>query len=114
MCRYDDGTCVEEWRDVVGYEGFYQVSNIGRIRSVDRMMRRSCDSNPKLFRGKVLKLKERTRESPVANLNKDRVRTPYHVDMLVAKAFIGDAPSEGMLLMHLNGDMQDCRASNLE
>lgn len=104
----------EDWHDVVGYEGFYQVSSLGRVKSVDRMIQRSCDSHPKLVPGKVLKLKERTREAPVANLNKDSVRTPYHVDMLVANAFIGEAPSDGMLLAHLNGDMQDCSASNLE
>lgn len=104
----------EEWRDVVGYENYYQVSSGGVVRSVDRSVRLRCDPSTRLIKGKVLKLKERTREAPVANLNKDGVRTPYHVDELVANAFIGKAPSDEMSLIHINGDMQDCSVSNLK
>lgn len=103
----------EEWRDIAGYEGWYQVSSLGRVRSVDRIVPRKDGSSQRLVPGKVLKLKDRTREAPVANLNKDFVRTPHHVDTLVAKAFIGDAPGDDMVLVHISGDMQDCSASNL-
>ena len=33
--------CNEEWRDVIGYEGLYQVSNHARIRSVERIVKHS-------------------------------------------------------------------------
>lgn len=101
----------EEWRDIIGYEGYYQVSNLGRVRSVDRSVPHI--NGTRLVRGGVIKLKDRTKKSPVANLNKDDVRIPHFVDILVAKAFIGDAPSDDMVLAHVNGDARDCSAANL-
>lgn len=44
---------VEQWRDVVGYEGLYQVSNMGRVRSVDRVVRHYL-GGPKRLKGRVL------------------------------------------------------------
>ena len=43
----------ERWKDVVGYEGLYQVSNLGRVKSVDRL---TTDKNGRTYtvKGKIL------------------------------------------------------------
>ena len=43
---------MEVWKDVVGYEGFYQVSNMGNVRSVDRQV--ECSNSVRFYKGKVL------------------------------------------------------------
>ena len=40
---------VEEWKDIKNYEGFYQVSNLGNVRSLDRFIIN------KIVKGKILK-----------------------------------------------------------
>ena len=47
----------EIWKDVVGWEGLYQVSNIGRVRSLDRIVIRSINGN-KFVKGVLLKLQK--------------------------------------------------------
>ena len=49
----------EIWKDIEGYEGFYQVSNIGRVRSLDRFVNGNhitCDYQ--FMKGKILKLRK--------------------------------------------------------
>ncbi len=50
-------TSTEEWKPVVGYDGFYEVSDMGRIRSLDRMIRRAKRKGGgyQLCRGRILK-----------------------------------------------------------
>ena len=43
---------MEVWKDVVGYEGFYQVSNKGNVRSVDRFVR--CSNSVRFYNGRIL------------------------------------------------------------
>lgn len=44
---------IEEWRDVVVFEGYYIVSNTGRVKSVDRYVT-GIDGHTRLFRGKEM------------------------------------------------------------
>lgn len=43
----------EEWRDIPHYEGLYQVSNLGQIRSIDRVVRRGIGTT-KMLKGIIL------------------------------------------------------------
>ena len=47
---------IEEWKDIKDYEGLYQISSIGRVRSVDRTVVCS-DGRECFYKGKILKLK---------------------------------------------------------
>ena len=47
---------MEIWKDVVGYEGYYQVSNLGAVRSLDRV--KKSGSGHDVIKGKVLKSKK--------------------------------------------------------
>ena len=70
----------EEWRQIQGYEGLYEVSNLGRVKSLKRG---NCNNE------KLLKLREGNRGGYlVVILYKDKKRTTYNVHKLVAMTFI--------------------------
>lgn len=100
----------EEWRDLPDYEGRYQVSDTGRVRSPERR-----DTLGKLRKQKILKTrKDRFGYMKVwlhgPNKNGTRGRT-VSVHRLVAEAFMG--PSD-LFVDHLNGLKDDNRPENLE
>lgn len=98
---------MEEWRDVVGWEGTYSVSNLGRVRS-DRQRRG-------VVVGRILR-PGRTGKKPqylAVALCKHCKGNMRKVHRLVAAAFIGPCP-EGKEVNHKNGDFFDNRAENLE
>jgi hypothetical protein len=101
----------EMWRDVPNYEGKYQVSNIGRVRSL-RYMRGKC--NVLLKEPLILKQYsgEKTRNYMMIGLNKNNKRQSYRVHRLVLEAFCGFRPA-GKEAAHLNGDPSDNRIQNL-
>ena len=78
---------MEIWKDVVGYEGYYQVSNLGRVRSLDRVItdKRGVVKNHKGF---VKKLTPGNHGYMTAELSRDGKHTRCLVHRLVAEAFI--------------------------
>ena len=103
----------EEWRDIAGYAGYYQVSDKGRIRSLDRV---GIDSIGRTFHdhGKIIKLRHRRNGDTTVLLCKQSVYTEYRVDALVASAFLGYDNNDAVILIHANGDATDCSAKNIE
>lgn len=96
---------VENWLPVVGYEGLYEVSDLGRVRSLDRL---DTAGHPR--KGRVLKQSARGPYLRVILSNgKSQNRNVQH---LVAEAFIGARP-KGLVLRHLNGVAIDNRPCNL-
>ncbi len=105
----------EVWRDIPGYEGAYQVSSQGRVRSLPRVIsvydsvRRVSYARP--CPGVVLKQAVCDRAGHVSvHLGKHCRGIPVH--QLVMLAFHG-APPVGMEAMHLNGNPKDNRPENL-
>lgn len=101
----------EQWLPVVGWEGYYEVSDHGRVRSVDRksVFR---DGRTMFLKGRVL----RTVATPYGHLSvglkRNGTRKTAKVHRLVLEAFVGPAP-EGMECCHNNGDAADNRLGNL-
>ena len=110
----------EIWKDVVGYEGFYEVSNLGRVRGVDRTMEVSRGENTYIvpIHGKVLKQQARKHgymsvwlygKGGIAGKN----GKPFSVHRIVADAFC-EHPDGKNEVNHINEVKNDNRADNLE
>lgn len=101
----------ERWLPVVGFEGFYEVSDHGHIRSVDRHIESRMPSGHvrrQFRRGKPLKTSPGPDGYLSVHISRDGqgvVRMVHHV---VLEAFIGARP-EGMITRHLEGDPTDNR-----
>lgn len=76
----------EVWRDVAGYEGLYQVSNQGNVRSIDRTITDGCRT--RLYKGKHLKQFIDHRGYKVVTLSNQGKLKQIKVHRLVAAAFI--------------------------
>jgi hypothetical protein len=96
----------EEWRDVVGYEGLYQASSLGRIR---RIAPGRGPTRP----GYILKPKVAKSDCVHVNLYKGGKERTHQIHRLVAAAFYGSCP-EGHEVNHKNGSRLDNRLENLE
>lgn len=94
----------EIWKDIDGYEGLYQISNLGNVKSLTNR------SNHKEER--ILKLNTNSKYYLV-NLCKNTKRKTLLIHRLVAKAFI-DNPNNLPQINHINGNKLDNRAVNLE
>ena len=99
-----------EWRDVPGYEGYYQVSNNGNVRSVDRKIINSLGHELSL-KGKLLKPKK-DRGYFRVELNAYGRPKLFSIHRLVLLAFVGEIPS-GMQCRHLDGNAENNSLSNL-
>lgn len=93
----------EEWKWIDGYEGEYQISNLGRLKSF-------C-GNPE---GYILKQTNKSGWYFTVNLYKNGKRhSTERIHRLVAKHFIGDIP-RGFEVNHIDGNKQNNRVDNLE
>lgn len=104
----------EEWRDIAGYEGIYQVSDLGRVRSLDRIKITSNNGKEYLAEIKgVLIVQERSKSSVRVRMSKEGVGTWFKLDKLVATTFLKE-PLEGGSLIHIDGDPFNNAVTNLK
>jgi len=108
---------MERWKPVVGYEGLYEVSDQGRVRSLDRWYDRPASRRkPKPWRrcypGQMISLTPNGAGYPRVNLHRNRKREEKLVHWLVLEAFVGPCP-DGEEGLHGNDIKTDNRLSNL-
>lgn len=99
---------IEEWRPIVGYEGLYEVSSYGRVRSLDRYDNRNC-----FRKGKVLSPAKDKNGYLKVVLNCNGKCKTTNVHRLVAQAFLTN-PDNLPQVNHKNDDKSDNRVENLE
>ena len=104
----------EVWKDIEGFEGRYQISSEGRVKSLPFMQRYLLRNGCEGYR----RTKEKIRRPKLINsgylvvsLHKDNVGYGALVHRLVAVAFV---PGSGETVNHKDGDKRNNRASNLE
>lgn len=102
---------IEEWRAAPGYEGFYEVSSGGRVRSVERTVNAPYGKQ-RVLKGKILVLHPDPQGYLRAGLSREGKLTPLKVSRLVALAFHGHQPSE-IVARHLDGDKSNNTRSNI-
>jgi hypothetical protein len=108
----------ERWRPVLGFEDYYEVSDLGRVRSLPRdSVRQSCGRTRK-FKPRVLRPQRDGRSHGgigahvKITLSVDSVKRQRQVHILVLEAFVGLRP-QGTETRHLNGIPDDNRLVNL-
>ena len=102
----------EVWKDVIDYEGYYQVSNLGRVRSVDREVYYR-GGRVKKIKGNIMKLGLSKNGYPQLTIYKKGKQKSCRVHRLVANAFIPNDEDKPMV-NHINGIKTDNRLENLE
>lgn len=100
----------EEWRPIPGYEGLYMASNLGRIRSLDRVV--PCLRGTRIHRGRVLKQGAHPLGYMMVATCSHGERESHAVHRLVIRAFKG-VPGEGMQTCHNDGNPANNHISNL-
>lgn len=98
----------EIWRPVVGYEGLYEVSSHGRVKSLSRL-----DARGALRRERMLQPGTVTDSYQQVSLRRDGEAKAFLVHRLVALAFVAN-PEALPIINHKNGVRADNRAENLE
>lgn len=103
----------EIWKDIKGFEGSYEISNFGNVRSLDRY--RYCKSKtvPNFIKGQILKQRLDKDGYPVVNLKSKGKSHIKKIHRLVAEAFIENTENKETI-NHKNGIKTDNRIENLE
>lgn len=99
---------IEEWRPIEGYEGLYEISSYGKVRSLDRY-----DSRNHFRNGRILKLSYNTVGYLSVGLHSNGKAKTYMVHRMVAEAFIPN-PDNLPEVNHRNEDKSNNSVENLE
>jgi hypothetical protein len=103
----------EEWKDIPGYEGYYQASNMGRIRSVNRYVQKK-DGKMMFCKSTILKTFNSTYcKYQSVQFSKDNIPRKFLLHRLIAATYYGKLPPN-MEVNHKNGNTLDNRVVNLE
>lgn len=105
----------EQWKDIEGYEGLYQISNTGRVKSLARIFYNK-DGKPHKANCSDFILKDRysAKGYKCAVLRKNLVPKSFQIHRLVAFAFIGKPNFDRDQINHINMIKDDNRVENLE
>ena len=107
----------EQWRPIPGHEGFYSVSDLGRVRSEDRIIIESNTGNRHSHEGMILKPWVNNgggeRGYTCVRLCRGNIKTNIRIHQAMMWAFVG--PQEkGIDVMHLDGNSRNNVLSNLK
>ena len=96
------------WKPIVGYEGVYEVSDCGEVKSLDRV---DCRGN--YLKSRKMRLSNSTKGYKGVGLHMQGVRASYQVHRLVASAFLPNVQNKPQV-NHIDGDKANNNLANLE
>lgn len=102
----------EIWKEITGYEGYFEVSNLGNFRSKDRQVKYKTDGL-RNYPGKSLLTETIVEGYQRIVLMKEGVRRRFMCHRIVAQEFVPN-PENKPFVNHINGIKADNRAENLE
>lgn len=97
----------EIWKPIEGYENLYQISNLGRVKSLPKPYKNNAISKEKILNPRI-----NDNGYCVVELYKERKRKVYRIHKLVIQNFIGN--NDKLDVNHLDGNKQNNRLDNLE
>ena len=100
------------WKPIPGYEGIYEASNKGEIRSFDKVITQK-NGTDRTIKGRVMKQRKNNRGYHIITLNKDSVSKDYLVHRLIAFAFLPN-PDNLPQVNHIDGNKSNNCIENLE
>lgn len=110
MCKL-----IEEWKDIKGYEGLYQVSDWGRVKSLDwELVQKSKYGGQRVVKhkGRILKQVLNNKGYYYLRLSKNGMVAKKYIHRLVAEAFIPN-PNNYNEVDHISGDTKNNKKCNL-
>lgn len=101
----------EEWKDIEGYEGYYQVSNHGRVKSLSR--KRTTGPKPGILKERILKGSINSDGYKNVKLYKNGIKKTFKIHQLVVESFI-QKNNKDECINHIDGDKTNNYINNLE
>ena len=100
----------EVWKDVPGYEGYYKASNLGKIKSVERIVKHNC-GGPKKINERILKGYINRYGYIRVDLSKEGINKQCSAHRIVALTFLGESD---LVVNHIDGVKTNNNINNLE
>ena len=104
--------CLEEWIDLIGYVGYFKISNLGRVLSLDREIIHSNGRRTN-FKGRILKNHISKRGYYITDVNINKLRKTFNIHRLIAIHFIPN-PLNKEQVNHKDSNPLNNSVKNLE
>lgn len=101
---------MKNWRDIPGYEGYYQINTSGEIKSLDREVKNG-DKSKRIIASKIIKQTIKPNKYLSVMLSKECENKRFLVHRLVALTFLGESD---LCVNHIDGNKQNNNIKNLE
>ena len=103
----------EIWREIIGYEGYYEASNLGRMRSLDRWVIFK-DGRKRFHKGRIIEGTDNGLGYKQVTLSRDNKAQTFYVHQLIAVTFLNHIPNGNTLVVdHIDGDSTNDNVDNL-
>ena len=104
---------MENWKDIKGYEGYYQVSDLGRVKSIERKVK--SRGSYRNIKEKILKQSKGNCDYLKVGLYKEGSLKTFQIHILVAMTFLNHTPCGFKLVVdHIDNDKLNNKLSNIQ
>lgn len=113
-CRFDSEFKIERWKDVVGYENIYQISDLGRVKSLDRVVK--WKNSKKIVKGIIRKQSLNGEGYLNTSFGLNNKSKSKRIHVLVAEAFLNHKPdgTHKVVVNHKDFNKLNNQSNNLE
>lgn len=105
---------IEIWKDIAGYEGLYQVSNFGNVKSLPRKIYNNGCSSDQKIKGRFLKIQKDNRGYCIIRLSCFGKVKSMRVHQLMAISFFNHIPKKGLVIDHIDNDRSNNCLENIQ
>lgn len=100
---------IEDWKAIPDFDGIYQVSSMGRVRSLDRI-----NTDGRRSKGRLIVPVVSTRGHPTVRLYHGGKRVYKQLSSTVADAFLHQETDEHTMILYKDGERSNCAAENMD